>query len=173
MTRTRNVPEMRFVKHYHDDAGYITALARRVESHWMTHGRPDRLVLSFHGMPRRTLDLGDPYHCECRKTGRLLAERLKLRDDFVVVTFQSRFGRAEWLKPYTEPTAIELARAGVRRIDVFCPGFTPIAWRRSRRSTRRCVPPSWPPAAPGSATSPASTIRTSGWRPSPTSPSRT
>ena len=124
MTRTRDVPEMRFVKHYHDDAGYIAALARRVESHWMTQGRPDKLVLSFHGMPRRTLDLGDPYHCECRKTGRLLAERLKLREDFVVVTFQSRFGRAEWLKPYTEPTAIELARAGVRRIDVFCPGFT-------------------------------------------------
>jgi protoporphyrin/coproporphyrin ferrochelatase len=124
MARTRDVPEMRFVKHYHDDTGYVTALARRVESHWMTHGRPDKLVLSFHGMPRRTLDLGDPYHCECRKTGRLLAERLKLREDFVVVTFQSRFGRAEWLKPYTEPTAIELARAGVRRIDVFCPGFT-------------------------------------------------
>ena len=124
MQRTRDVPEMRFVKHYHDDAGYITALARRVEAHWMTHGRPERLVLSFHGMPRRTLDLGDPYHCECRKTGRLLAERLKLREDFVVVTFQSRFGRAEWLKPYTEPTAVELARSGVRRIDVFCPGFT-------------------------------------------------
>jgi len=81
-------------------------------------------VLSFHGMPRRTLDLGDPYHCECQKTGRLLAERLKLRDGFVAVTFQSRFGRAEWLKPYTEPTAIGLARSGVRRIDVFCPGFT-------------------------------------------------
>ncbi|HEX2541248.1 MAG TPA: ferrochelatase [Caldimonas sp.] len=123
-TRTRNVPELRFLKHYHDDPGYIAALARRVEAHWMTHGRPDKLVLSFHGMPRRTLELGDPYHCECRKTGRLLADRLKLREDFVVVTFQSRFGRAEWLKPYTEPTAIELARAGVRRIDVFCPGFT-------------------------------------------------
>ncbi len=124
MAQTRDVPEMRFVKHYHDDPGYITALARSVEAHWMTHGRPDKLVLSFHGMPRRTLELGDPYHCECRKTGRLLAERLKLRDGFVVVTFQSRFGKAEWLQPYTEPTAIELARSGVRRIDVFCPGFT-------------------------------------------------
>ena len=124
MTRTRDVPEMRFVKHYHDDPGYIAALARKVEGHWTRHGRPDKLVLSFHGMPRRTLELGDPYHCECRKTGRLLAERLKLRDDFVVVTFQSRFGKAEWLQPYTEPTAIELARSGVRRIDVFCPGFT-------------------------------------------------
>jgi ferrochelatase len=122
--RTRNVPELRWVKHYHDDPGYIAALARRVDDHWTTHGRPERLVLSFHGMPRRTLDLGDPYHCECRKTGRLLAERLKLREDFVVVTFQSRFGKAEWLQPYTEPTVVELARSGMRRIDVFCPGFT-------------------------------------------------
>ena len=121
--RTRNVPELRFVKHYHDDPGYIGALARRVNDHWMTHGRPDKLVLSFHGLPRRSLALGDPYHCECLKTGRLLAERLKLRDDAVVVTFQSRFGKAEWLKPYTEPTLIELAGAGVGRVDVFCPGF--------------------------------------------------
>ena len=81
-------------------------------------------MLSFHGLPRRSLALGDPYHCECLKTGRLLAERLKLRDDFVVVTFQSRFGRAEWLQPYTEPTLVALARAGVGRVDVFCPGFT-------------------------------------------------
>ncbi len=124
MQRVRNVPELRFVKHYHDDAGYIAALARRIEDHWTTHGRPDRLVLSFHGVPRRTLELGDPYHCECRKTGRLLAERLKARDDFVVVTFQSRFGKAEWLQPYTEPTVVALARAGVARVDVFCPGFT-------------------------------------------------
>ena len=124
MRRIRNVPEVRFVKHYHDDAGYIGALARRVNDHWMTHGRPDRLVLSFHGVPRRTLALGDPYHCECLKTARLLAERLKTRPDFVVVTFQSRFGKAEWLQPYTEPTVIALARAGVGRVDVFCPGFT-------------------------------------------------
>lgn len=124
MQRIRNVPELRFVKHYHDDAGYIGALARRVNDHWMTHGRPDRLVLSFHGVPRRTLALGDPYHCECLKTARLLADRLKAREGFVVVTFQSRFGNAEWLKPYTEPTVIELARAGVGRIDIFCPGFT-------------------------------------------------
>ena len=81
-------------------------------------------MLSFHGVPRRTLTLGDPYHCECLKTARLLAERLKVRDDYVVVTFQSRFGRAEWLQPYTEPTLVALARAGVTPVDVFCPGFT-------------------------------------------------
>ena len=119
----RNVPELRFVKHFHDDPGYIGALARRVSDHWMTHGRPDRLVLSFHGLPRRSLALGDPYHCECLKTGRLLTERLKLREDNVVVTFQSRFGKAERLKPYTQATLVELARKGVGRVDVMCPGF--------------------------------------------------
>ena len=121
--RVRNVPELRFVKHYHDDPGYIGALARRLDDHWMMHGRPDKLVLSFHGVPRRTLELGDPYHCECLKTARLLAERLKLRDDAMIVTFQSRFGKAEWLKPYTEPTLVALAQKGVGLVDVMCPGF--------------------------------------------------
>jgi ferrochelatase len=121
--RARNVPELRFVKHYHDDAGYIAALARRISDHWMVHGRPDKLVLSFHGLPRRSLALGDPYHCECLKTGRLLADRLKLPEDMMTVTFQSRFGKAEWLKPYTEPTLVEMARRGVGHVDVMCPGF--------------------------------------------------
>ena len=124
MRRVRNLPEIRFVKHNHDDPGYIDALAQRVVEHWRVRGRPDRLVLSFHGLPRRSLSLGDPYHCECQKTGRLLSERLKVRDDFVVVSFQSRFGAAEWLQPYTEPTLVALAKAGVARVDVFCPGFT-------------------------------------------------
>ncbi|HEV7576708.1 MAG TPA: ferrochelatase [Caldimonas sp.] len=124
MRRVRNLPELRLVKHYHDDPGYIDALARRVLEHWRVNGRPDKLVLSFHGLPRRSLTLGDPYHCECLKTGRLVAERLGVGDDVVVVTFQSRFGKAEWLQPYTEPTLIALARAGVGRVDVFCPGFT-------------------------------------------------
>lgn len=121
--QVRNVPELRFVKHYHDDPGYIGALAKRLDDHWMMHGRPDKLVLSFHGLPRRTLELGDPYHCECLKTGRLLAERMKLRDDAMVVTFQSRFGKAEWLQPYTAPTLVALAQKGVGRVDVMCPGF--------------------------------------------------
>jgi len=124
LRRVRNLPEIRFVKHYHDDPGYIDALSRRVAEHWRVNGRPDKLVLSFHGLPRRSLTLGDPYHCECLKTGRLLAERLKVREDFVAVTFQSRFGRAEWLQPYTEPTLVALAKAGVAKVDVFCPGFT-------------------------------------------------
>jgi ferrochelatase len=120
----RAVPELRFVNRYHDDAGYIEALARRVTDHWMTHGRPDRLVLSFHGIPKRTLTLGDTYHCECFKTARLLTERLDLALGFVTVTFQSRLGKAEWLQPYTEPTLVALAQQGVRRVDVMCPGFT-------------------------------------------------
>jgi ferrochelatase len=122
--RVRRLPELRFVNHYHDDEGYIGALARRIEDHWQTHGRPDKLVLSFHGVPERTLQLGDPYHCECHKTARLLAERLGLKPGQVLTTFQSRFGKAKWLEPYTEPTLVALAQQGVGRVDVACPGFT-------------------------------------------------
>lgn len=120
----RWVPELRFVNQYHDDAGYIGALAARVRAHWAQHGRPERLVMSFHGMPARTLQRGDPYHCQCHKTGRLLAEALELPPEQAVVTFQSRFGKAQWLQPYTEPTLVALAQQGVRRVDVVCPGFT-------------------------------------------------
>ena len=120
----RAIPEFRFVNRYHDDAGYIEALAQRVEAHWQAHGRGDQLVMSFHGVPERTLQLGDPYHCECYKTARLLAERLGLSPEHVKVTFQSRFGKAKWLEPYTEPTVRQLAQNGVKRIDVVCPGFT-------------------------------------------------
>ncbi len=120
----RNLPELRFVNRYHDDAGYIGALAKRVRDHWQSRGKPERLVLSFHGVPKRTLMLGDPYHCECLKTARLLGERLGLAQDDMLVTFQSRLGRAEWLQPYTAPTLVALARRGVRRVDVLCPGFT-------------------------------------------------
>ncbi len=122
--RVRALPEIRFVNRYHDDAGYIDALARRLTDHWQMHGRGERLVLSFHGVPRRTLLLGDPYHCECQKTARLLGERLGLAPDRLLVTFQSRFGKAQWLQPYTEPTLVELARQGVKSVDVMCPGFT-------------------------------------------------
>ena len=120
----RAVPELRFVNRYHDDAGYIEALAQRIETHWQAHGRGDRLVMSFHGIPERTLQLGDPYHCECYKTARLLGERLGLSPTDYQVTFQSRFGKAKWLEPYTEPTVRQLAHNGVKRLDVVCPGFT-------------------------------------------------
>ncbi len=120
----RNVPELRLVKHYHDHDGYLQALKKSVLAHWDSHGRPDKLVMSFHGVPKRTLLLGDPYHCECHKTARLLAAQLQLSSDQYLVTFQSRFGTAEWLQPYTAPTLEKLAKEGVRRVDVMCPGFT-------------------------------------------------
>jgi ferrochelatase len=82
------------------------------------------LIMSFHGVPERTLHLGDPYHCECMKTARLLAEQLGLAPAQYKVTFQSRLGRAKWLQPYTEPTLIAMGKAGVRRVDVVCPAFT-------------------------------------------------
>jgi ferrochelatase len=123
LVRTRNLPELRWVRGFHDHPAYIEALRRSVLDYWQAHGRPGRLVVSFHGLPRRNLDLGDPYHCECLKTGRLLAAALGLQSDEFVVTFQSRFGRARWLEPYTADTLRALARAGVGRVDVVCPGF--------------------------------------------------
>ncbi|MBS7807884.1 ferrochelatase [Variovorax sp. PCZ-1] len=122
-SKTRTVPELRFVNHYHDHPGFIEALVQRVRHHWQTQGRADQLVMSFHGVPERTLHLGDIYHCECYKTARLLAERLGLSKEQYKVTFQSRFGKAKWLEPYTEPTLIEMAQKGVKSVEVICPGF--------------------------------------------------
>jgi protoporphyrin/coproporphyrin ferrochelatase len=122
--KVRHLPEFRFINRYHDDAGYIEALSRKVQGHWAHNGRSDHLVMSFHGVPERTLLLGDPYHCECHKTARLLAEKLGLAPDRYTVTFQSRFGKAKWLEPYTEPTLIARAQKGLKSVDVVCPGFT-------------------------------------------------
>jgi ferrochelatase len=124
MARTRRLPELRFVNHYHDDDGYLGALETQVRRHWQREGRGRKLVLSFHGMPARTLKLGDPYHCECHKTARLLAARLGLSAGDYRVTFQSRFGRAAWLEPYTDVTLAALAREGDAGVDVMCPGFS-------------------------------------------------
>ncbi len=127
MKQLRNPPELRMVKHYHDDPAYIAALAAQVRAHWAAHpwaeGSKKMLVMTFHGLPQRNLMLGDPYHCECHKTARLLREALGLGVDEVKVTFQSRFGKAKWLQPYTEPTLIEMAKTH-ERVDIFCPGFT-------------------------------------------------
>jgi len=119
----RNTPALRTIKHFHDDAGYIQASAQNIRNYWTLHGQPDKLVMSFHGLPRYTLQKGDPYHCECLKTGRLIAEALGLRKDQYVISFQSRFGKAEWLKPYTTNTIKELGQQKLARIDVVCPGF--------------------------------------------------
>ncbi|MEX3931404.1 ferrochelatase [Paraburkholderia phymatum] len=129
LKRMRNQPEIRTVRQYADHPAYVAALAAQVNHYWHTHGRPDfaagdKLVLSFHGVPKRTLDLGDPYHEQCQQTASLLMHALGLTPVECRITFQSRFGKTEWLQPYTAPTLKELGAAGVRRADVFCPGFT-------------------------------------------------
>ena len=119
----RLIPDTRFINHYHDHAGYIDALAHSVKNHWQVHGQPDQLLMSFHGVPKRYLINGDPYHCECHKTGRLLAEKLGLNKDQYRVTFQSIFGREEWLKPYTMDTLKALPAEGNKHVQIICPGF--------------------------------------------------
>ncbi len=122
--KRRWLPDLRFVSHYHDFEPYIEALARSIEKYWTEHGRPEKLVLSYHGVPKRYLLDGDPYHCECHKTSRLLAARLGLSNDEYMTTFQSRFGREEWLQPYTDDTMKSLPGQGVKHVQVACPGFS-------------------------------------------------
>lgn len=123
LKKMRNMPAIRTIRHFHDHPGYIKALAGNINDYWMKHGRPVKLLMSFHGLPRYTLGKGDPYHCECHKTGRLLAQELGLKPEQYAVTFQSRFGRQEWLKPYTAATLKELGQQKLKRLDVVCPGF--------------------------------------------------
>jgi ferrochelatase len=120
----RNQPELRVVRHFHDHPGYIAALARSITHEWSLRARPHKLLMSFHGLPRYTIARGDPYHRECRETGQLLAAALGLGKEQYEITFQSRFGRTEWLQPYTAATLEALAKNGVGRVDVVCPGFT-------------------------------------------------
>jgi len=123
LSRRRWVPEFRFINHYHDARGYIAALAQSIREYWELHGRGNKLLFSFHGVPRDTLHNGDPYHCQCQKTARLIANSLELNDEEWAITFQSRVGRGEWLRPYTDETVAALGTKGCERIDVVCPGF--------------------------------------------------
>lgn len=123
MQAMRNTPALRTLKHFHDQPGYIRAVAQSIRDYWTLHGRPDKLVMSFHGLPQFSLDKGDPYHCECQKSGRLIAEELGLNNEQYLITFQSRFGRAEWLKPYTAATLTQLGKQKTKRVDMVCPGF--------------------------------------------------
>lgn len=116
-------PELRFINDYHDDAGHIDALAGSIERWWATNGRGEKLLLSFHGIPERYVQLGDPYADQCRRTAQLLRERLQLGEDELLVSFQSRVGRERWLQPYTDATVRRLAADGVKKLDVACPGF--------------------------------------------------
>jgi len=123
LSRRRWVPELHFINHYHDSAGYIAALAASIRDFWDLHGRGERLLFSFHGVPRRTLDKGDPYHCQCQKTARLVTESLELDDGDWKVSFQSRLGRAEWLRPYTDDIMKSWGAEKLAKIDVISPGF--------------------------------------------------
>jgi ferrochelatase len=111
------------VEDFHDHPAYIGALAAGVQRHWAALGKGEKLVMSFHGLPKRAIDLGDPYRAQCLATAKILAGSLRIAPADYLVTFQSRFGAAEWLQPYTEPTLVGLARQGIRRVDVICPGF--------------------------------------------------
>jgi ferrochelatase len=115
--------DLRHVEGFHIDGGYIAALAASINQHWMGSGRPDRLVMSFHGLPKAVVARGDPYQEQCIETGRRLAAALGLGSESYLITFQSRFGPGEWLQPYTQTTLENLAKQGVRRVDIACPGF--------------------------------------------------
>ena len=119
----RDQPALRFIKRFHTDPAFIHPLGDKIAAFWQQHGKPQKLVMSFHGLPRQCVDIGDPYCRDCYETARALAQYLGLSDDAYQVTFQSRFGPAKWLEPYTEPTLQKLAQQGVTEIDVVCPGF--------------------------------------------------
>ena len=120
----RWVPELRFINQYHEHESYIQALADSVHTYWQSNNRGQKLIMSFHGLPKVYLTKGDPYFCQCHKTARLLAEKLELKNSQWTITFQSRFGKQEWLKPYTSETLADLPAQGVDSVDIICPGFS-------------------------------------------------
>ena len=120
----RWLPDLRFINQYHDHRKYISALACSVLRHWQQNGRAEKLLFSFHGIPQRYVDKGDPYFCHCLKTARLTAEALKLNDEDWQVVFQSRFGREPWLQPYCDKTLQKLPSQGIKSVEIICPGFS-------------------------------------------------
>lgn len=124
LLRARNMPEIRTIRDYHAHPAYINAVAESIRLHWQQHGKPEKLVMSFHGVPRRTCDLGDPYYKQCLTSGKLIAQALGLTEDQYLIAFQSRFGAAEWLQPYFAPEIEALGKQKLRRVDVVCPGFS-------------------------------------------------
>lgn len=124
LQRWRWLPELRFINQYHDEPGYIAALVASIRAHWAEHGTAERLLFSFHGIPRKYFDLGDPYHCHCQKTARLVTEQLELPPERWFLSFQSRLGKQEWLRPYTDETLNDWAAAGIKSVQVLSPGFS-------------------------------------------------
>lgn len=124
LSQWRHIPSLHFINTYHDHPDFIEALAESIRVDFENQGKPEKLVLSYHGMPERNLHLGDPYYCFCAKTTRLVTEKLGLSQDEFVMTFQSRFGKAKWLQPYTDATMQALPNAGVRDVAIVCPAFS-------------------------------------------------
>ncbi|KFN43834.1 ferrochelatase [Arenimonas oryziterrae] len=123
LAQWRRLPELRLINDYHRDEGWLDALEASVENFWDLHGRGEKLLISFHGLPERFVRAGDPYQQQCETGARLLAQRLGLGEDQWQLTYQSRFGREPWLGPATDHTLAALAKAGVKTVDVVCPGF--------------------------------------------------
>ena len=124
LSRLRWLPEVRFINDYHSEPGWLDAITRSIRKFQTDHGQPDKLLFSFHGIPKRNLMAGDPYYCQCQASARRIADRLGLSPADWQISFQSRLGRAEWLKPYTDKTLQTLAGKGVKRVQVVCPGFS-------------------------------------------------
>tara|TARA_A100001011_G_scaffold179727_1_gene188589 strand:+ start:3787 stop:4809 length:1023 start_codon:yes stop_codon:yes gene_type:complete len=124
MQKWRWVPSLRFISTYHDNLKYIQALANSIRKHWDIHGKPDKILFSYHGIPKKYFIKGDPYHCLCSKTTRLVREEMNLSEEFALTTFQSRFGPEEWLQPYTDKTVEKLAKNGTEHLQIIAPGFS-------------------------------------------------
>tara|TARA_B100000886_G_scaffold426_1_gene301 strand:+ start:2616 stop:3638 length:1023 start_codon:yes stop_codon:yes gene_type:complete len=124
MQKWRWVPSLRFISTYHDNPDYIKALANSIKKHWDKHGKPDKILFSYHGIPKKYFTKGDPYHCLCSKTTRLVREQMGLSEEFAITTFQSRFGPEEWLQPYTDKTVEQLAKNKLEHLQIIAPGFS-------------------------------------------------
>ena len=124
LQKWRWIPELRIINQYFEEEEYLDALVSSIETFWKKNNKPQKIVFSYHGIPKRYLTNGDPYHCFCLKTTRLVKEKMKLNDDEIITTFQSRFGREEWLKPYTAETLKELPGKGIKNIHIISPGFS-------------------------------------------------
>ena len=124
MQKWRWVPSLRFISTYHDHPDYIKALANSIQKHWDKHGQPDKILFSYHGIPKKYFTKGDPYHCLCSKTTRLVREQMGLSEEFAMTTFQSRFGPEEWLQPYTDKTVEKLAKDNIEHLQIVAPGFS-------------------------------------------------
>ncbi len=122
--RWRYTPELHFLQSYHDNDAFIELCCKQIEAYWEKNGKPEKLFLSYHGLPLRCLHSGDPYHCQCHKTTRLIQEKLGVDDNIVQTVFQSRFGRETWLQPYLDSTLESSAKKGLKNVQVFCPGFS-------------------------------------------------